>query len=112
MLREMQRAFRSVQGPSKTLANCETFDCLSREGARLEDTIALAVADLEPRVKEAENDCVREAGELALSALDAYRQLGVAAQEGDEEAAIQASNRGYDLELQSVERLRSCASGR
>lgn len=111
MLREMQRAFASVQDPATALSNCQNFECVSREGARLEDSIDAALDRLTPAVEAAENECVRESGELALAALRAYGDVAVAAQEGDEQAAVDAGDRGYDLELRAVERLRGCSTG-
>jgi hypothetical protein len=70
-----------------------------------------AIASLGPKIERADNPCVEQAGELSNEALRAYRELAIAAQEGDADAAGVAAEEGYDLELRAVEQLRSCPAG-
>ena len=112
MLQGISQAYRSLQQPIAAVDECPDYDCLSREGARLEDILNTSLDELLPIVEAADDGCLRAGGRVVLDSLRAYREVAVAAQEGDERAIGDAYDRGYDLELEAADQMRSCPSVR
>jgi hypothetical protein len=108
MLRQLSLTFASVQERAVALDKCPDYECLSRKGARLEDFLNSSLNELGPTIEAADNDCLKHASQVALDSLRGYRELAVAAQDGDEKAMSDAALRGYEREVQAGEQLRSC----
>jgi hypothetical protein len=108
LIRAVQSSYLRIQRPSAALRKCETFDCLSRQGARLEEAIDEGLDQLTPAIEAAENACLKEAARGSVEALRAYRDMAIAAQENDTDSAAAARRRGFDLEIEMAEKLQDC----
>jgi hypothetical protein len=107
-LKEVSRNLLPVSRTLTAISNCETYECLSEEGARLEDVTESALKNIGPRIEQLTSTCVKKALRTALDAFRAYNDLAIAAQEGDDKAMTGAYNRGYEAEVHFGERLQAC----